>query len=86
MLYLTISLCYGSKKILWIQSVLGLLGLGGGGSWILVDQSDIWIPKCTEGRGGPSVKEIFLKKNTIFFTPSLYSATIQDNHDLGGGL
>ena len=23
------------------------------GSWILVDQSDIWIPKCTGGRGGP---------------------------------
>ena len=33
---------------------------GGGGvgpgflikSWILMDQSDIWIPKCTEGGGG----------------------------------
>ena len=25
--YLTISWCYGSKKIIWIQSVLGLLEL-----------------------------------------------------------
>ena len=23
-----------------------------GGSWILADQTDILIPKCTEGRGG----------------------------------
>ena len=30
MLYLTISLFYGSKKILWIQLVFGLLGLLGG--------------------------------------------------------
>ena len=28
MLYLTISWCYGSKKILWIQSVSGLTGGG----------------------------------------------------------
>ena len=34
MLYRTISWCYGSKKILWIQSFLGLLGLlGGVGGW-----------------------------------------------------
>ena len=36
MLYMTIFRCYGLKKILWIQSFLGLLGLsgllGGGGS------------------------------------------------------
>ena len=31
MLYLTISLCYGSKKILWLKSVLGLSGLLWGG-------------------------------------------------------
>ena len=31
MLYLTISWCYGSKKIIWIQSILGLLGGGRGG-------------------------------------------------------
>ena len=54
MLYLTISWCYGSKKIFWIQSgLLGLLGEGIRESWIklwiLVDQSDIWIPKCNEG-------------------------------------
>ena len=67
MLYLTISRCYSSKKILWIQSVLGLLGLLGGGvrgsyikSWILVDQSDIWIPNCTSGGGGAPFKAIFL--------------------------
>ena len=56
MLYLT----NGSKKILWVQPVLGLLGLLEGWgvrgsqikSWILVDQSDIWIPNCTEG-GSP---------------------------------
>ena len=29
MLYLTISWCYGSKKILWMQSDLGLLELTG---------------------------------------------------------
>ena len=28
--YLTVSWCYGSKKIFWIQSVLRLLGLLGG--------------------------------------------------------
>ena len=44
-------------------------GGGGGGvreskikSWILVDQSDIWIPKCTEG--------IPL---TIFYTKEIYT-------------
>ena len=36
MLYLTISWCYGSKSILWIQLVLGC-------------QSNVWSPKCTGG-------------------------------------
>ena len=34
MLYLTISWCYGSKKILWLQSVLGLFELLGGGGGV----------------------------------------------------
>ena len=43
------------QKILWIQSVLGLLGLlgrEGGGPGVLnktVDFGDIWIPKCIQG-------------------------------------
>ena len=38
-----------------------------------MDQSDIWIPKCTDGGGGPPVKEIFLNFKILpsFLTPSL---------------
>ena len=78
MLYPTISWCYGSKKILWIQSVLGLLGLLGGvrgsqiKSWILVDRSDIWIPKCT--KGGSPVWDFFLNFPNLFLVASLKAA------------
>ena len=33
-------------------------------SWILVDQSDIWTPKCTEGGGSPNY-EISLNFNNF---------------------
>ena len=35
-------------------------------SWILVVQSDIWIPKCTEVEGGGSPVEDFSLNFTIF--------------------
>ena len=38
-------LCTKSKKNRGVQGSLMK-------SWILVDKSDIWIPKCTEGGGG----------------------------------
>ena len=44
--YLTISWCYGSKKILWVQSILGLLGLlGGKGPGVLNKIVDFGGPK-----------------------------------------
>ena len=45
MLYLAISWCYGSKNILWIQSVLGLLGLWVGVPGLLNKIVDFGGPK-----------------------------------------
>ena len=47
-------------------------GSGSPNSWILVDQSDIWFPKCSEGVGG------LFSQFYHFFDAFLYMTQLDD--------